>query len=130
MTYVIVSECERGFWSNQYGWVHHRDAASVFSNNQEFPLPLRARNEGSFLEISLAPEYYLEEPLACGDEVMRKDASESQAMRMWIDKIETADGYARTSEDVLVLRDSTGKLTTTVVRSVTPVSPLALAFVA
>lgn len=131
MTYVIVSECERGFWSNQYGWVNHRDSASIFSSPGEYPLPLRARNEGSFLGISLAPEYYLEEPLACGDEVVWENPTgEPQTTRMWVDKIQTADGYARTSEDVLVLRDSTGTPTFTVARAVTHASPLASAFVA
>lgn len=126
MTYVIVSKCECGFWSNQYGWVHDKNSASTFSNAGEFPLPLRARHEGSFLDINLAPEYYLEEPLVAGDEVVWDDPSEGPTSRtLWVDKVKTTDGYARTSEDVVVLRDSNGMLTETVARSVVHASPLA-----
>ena len=126
MTYVIVSECERGFWSNQYGWVNHKDSASTFSNTGEYPLPLRARNEGSFLEISLAPEYYLEEPLAYGDEVVWEGLSRGpQTATMRVEKVKTADGYARTSEDVVVLRDSAGTLITTIAGAATHAPPFA-----
>ena len=110
MTYVIVSECEHGFWSNQFGWVHDKASASVFPNADEFPIPLRARHEGSFIEIVRAPEFYLEEPLVSGDEVIFWDdpnhASEMPAMR--VDEVKTADGCARTSEDIVVLRDPDG----------------------
>lgn len=128
MTYVIVSKCECGFWSNQYGWVYDKNSASTFSSASEMPLPLRARHEGSFLDINLAPEYYLEEPLVAGDEVVWDGPSQvSKTVTLWVDKVKTADGYARTSEDVIVLRDSAGTLIETVARAVVHALPLAFA---
>ena len=120
MTYVIVSECERGFWSNQYGWVNDKDSASTFSSAGEYPLPLRARHEGNFLNIDLAPEFYLDEPLLSGDEVVWDNGrTGQQTTTMHVHKVKTADGCARTSEDIVVLRDSSGKTIETVARAVT-----------
>ena len=131
MTYVIVSECERGFWSNQYGWVHDKDSATTFSNASEFPLPLRARHEGSFVDVSIAPEYFLEEPLMPGDEVVWDNSRREEPMpTMRVHKVKTADGCARTSEDIVVLRDSVGMTLETMARAVTFASPVAFAFVA
>lgn len=129
MTYVIVSECERGFWSNQFGWVHDKASASIFSKAGEYPLPLRARHEGSFIDVDLAPEFYLEEPFLSGDEVVwNEPGHEIQTPTMRVDKIKTADGCARTSEDIVVLRDPSGMTLETFARSVTYASPIAIVF--
>ncbi len=125
MTYVIVSECERGFWSNQYGWVHDKASASIFSDAGEFPLPLRARHEGSFIDVELAPEFFLEEPLVCGDEVVwDDDTNHGSSPSMRVHKVKTADGCARTSEDVVVLRSPTGMMMETVARAVAYAAPI------
>jgi len=129
MTYVIVSECERGFWSNQYGWVYDKGSASIFSSIGEFPLPLRARHEGCFLDFSLAPEFYLAEPLVSGDEVVWDDPGQGKhAATMCVDRVKTADGCARTSEDIIVLRDSAGTTMETVAHAVVIASPTAMVF--
>ena len=131
MTYVIVSECERGFWSNQFGWVHDKASASVFPKADEYPIPLRARHEGSFLEIERAPEFYLEEPLVSGDEVIWDDpdhAFEAPAMR--VDEVKTADGCARTSEDIIVLRNPAGLTVETSARAIVSTTSTITAFAA
>ncbi len=131
MTYVIVSECERGFWSNQFGWVHDKASASVFPNVGEYPIPLRARHEGSFLEIERAPEFYLEEPLVSGDEVIWDDPNHAfETLAMRVDEVKTADGCARTSEDILVLRDPDGLMVEIPVRSIAYSAPTITAFAA
>ena len=127
MTYVIVSKCECGFWSNQYGWVHDKASASIFSNADEFPLPLRTRNEGSFLHVDLAPEFYLDEPLLPGDEVIWDDPRHPlKPLAMHVETVKTPDGCARTSEDVVVLRDAAGRTLETSARSVTCRSSVAM----
>ena len=69
-----------------------------------------------------------EEPLVAGDEVVWDDPSQvSKTVTLWVDKVKTADGYARTSEDVIVLRDSAGTLIETVARAVVHALPLAFA---
>lgn len=129
MTYVIVSECERGFWSNQFGWVHDKASASTFANAGEFPLPLRARNEGSFLDVDLAPEFFLDEPLVTGDEVVWDGSSSgTHTPPMRVQKVKTPDGYARTSEDIVVLRDHTGTTLETVACALAYASPALMAF--
>jgi len=129
MTYVIVSECERGFWSNQYGWVHDKASASIFTSAGDFPLPLRARHEGSFLDTSLAPEFYLEDTLLSGDEVVWADPSSApHAPTMRVHTVKTADGCARTSEDIVVLRDTTGTTMEALARALAYASPAAIAF--
>lgn len=129
MTYVIVSECERGFWSNQYGWVCDKDSASVFSSVEEYPLPLRARHEGSFVDIRLAPEFFLEEPLHSGDEVVwHNPVDGTQTTPMRVDCVKTADGCARTSEDIVVLRDAAGAIVEAVACAVAFASPTSMVF--
>lgn len=119
MSYVIVSECEHGFWSNQFGWVQDKASASIFSNANEFPVPLRARHEGYFLDIELAPEFYLDEPLSSGDKVVLDSVGDL----MRVDKVKTADGCARTSDDIVVLRDFAGVTLETFARSIAYASP-------
>lgn len=112
MAYVIVSECEHGFWSNQYGWVYDRNSASTFDTVGEFPLTLRARHEGAFVDLNLAPEFYLEEPLLSGDAVVWDGARRGpNTPTLHVDHVRTVDGYARTSEDIVVLRDAAGVMT-------------------
>ena len=128
MTYVIVSKCECGFWSNQYGWVHDKASASTFSSAGKFPLPLRSRHEGCFVDIDLAPEFYLEEPLLSGDEVVWEDTSRGTTQTMRVHNVKTEDGCARTSEDIVVLRDPAGTMLETFARAVAYAPSAAMMF--
>ena len=40
-TYFVYSKTERGFWSNEFGWVEDQDQATIFTykEKQSFDLP-------------------------------------------------------------------------------------------
>lgn len=53
--YVIVSESERGFWSNEQGWVFDKDSATVFTAEEEVQnLPLSAGDDAQRVPFSYA----------------------------------------------------------------------------
>jgi hypothetical protein len=105
MPYVIVSECEHGFWSNQLAWVHDKSSASVFQTPNDVPTLLRDCRDRHLLDVAQAPEFYLDDPLLSGDCVILNDAEQAGAASEWfrIARVKTADGCARRSDDVVVL---------------------------
>jgi hypothetical protein len=108
MPYVIVSECEHGFWSNQFAWVFDKLSASVFQTPNEVPAPLLQGSDGCFIDVTLAPEFFLEDPLMPGDCVVLNNADNAAAEEFLITHIKTADGCARRSDDIAVLHSPAG----------------------
>lgn len=80
MGFVIVSVSERGFWSNDCGWVRDLESANVFDAADKGPLPTSQHKDSHWLERNCAPSFFFDDPLCAGDDVMWKEPEIQQSV--------------------------------------------------